>query len=699
MKSHHFLPITLSLAMLAGCDGNDVGQDTSRNSSDSTDTTSKNTYVETGDLDEIRAVGQLRFGNVARAELEELPRLRYGAPGAGQLAREFAQRLGLDPVIDQLRDEDEAVRALLEGRVDVIVGRRGQSAQVQAPEGVVYSLPFQVTKGVVVARAGHLPANLNELSGRRISLPAASPFLRAALSLRERISDLAVDTIPDTMGAQSIIEAVASGTIDVTVAEGWVVEAVLNHRTDIRAGFDFGPPVYYRAAVRESSPELLRVVNDFLLQVLPEGGRDPRVFDDLNEIRNRRILRVLTVNGPSTYFVFRGALVGFDYELVERFADQQGVLVQMIVAPTVADLVPWLREGRGDVIAAGLVPTGLSDTVGVAFTNTYHDVHPVVIASDGSDFAAGGDLAGGSIIVRRNSPYLPRLTQMRDSVGFQLVVTETAESTSQLLDKVASGEFDLTVVESHLAEEALARRQDLRVVNRLEDTPGHSWAVRADQPVLLDSLNTYLDREYRGLFYNILRRKYFFPETRTIVEPALEASGRLSPFDDLARRYAGEAGMDWRLFTAQMFQESRFNPEARSSFGAYGLMQMMPRTAEQMGVTDLADPEQQIQAGAQYMIWLSDRLPPGLAIADRMAFTLASYNAGYGHLLDARRVAEREGLDPDRWFGNVERAMLMLSDPDVFNTVPHGYCRGAEPVAYVRRIIDLGQMYVRLASN
>ena len=691
--------ITLSLTVLAGCPRSEFGQEPPQGVPGGSGTVSDHGYRETGDLDEIRAHGQLRFGNVARAELEELPRLRYGVPGEGQLAREFAQRLGLDPVVEQLPNEDEAIRALLDGRVDVVVGRRGQSTQILAPEGVLYSLPFLVTKGVLVARAGQLPGAVDDLSGRRISLLAGSPFLPAALKLAEKGNGVVVDTIPNAMGAEAIIEAVAEGRIDVTVAEGWVAEAVLEHRTDIVAGFDFGQPIYYQAAVRRSSPELLRVANDFLLQILPEGGRDPRIFNDLDEIQDRHLLRVLTVNGPSTYFVFRGALVGFDYELVSRFADEQGLLVQMVVAPTVADLVPWLIEGRGDLIAAGLVPTGLANTEGVEFTRTYHDVHPVVIGREGSDFVAGGDLAGRSIVIPRNSPYLPRLTRMSDSAGFQLAVTQSAESTSQMLDKVASGDFGLTVLESHLTEAELDQRQDLVVLNRLEETPGHSWAVRADQPMLLDSLNQYLTREYRSLFYNILRRKYFFPETRTVVGPGLESSGELSRFDDLSRVYAGTAGMDWRIFTAQMYQESRFNPAARSRFGAYGLMQMMPRTAEQMGVTNLADPEEQIRAGAQYMSWLDSRLPSSLAIADRLAFSLAAYNAGYGHLQDARRVAEREGLDPNRWFDNVERAMLMLSDPDVYTTLPHGYCRGSEPVAYVRGIIQLGQMYVRSQPN
>ena len=182
-----------------------------------------------------------------------------------------------------------------------------------------------------------------------------------------------------------------------------------------------------------------------------------------------------------------------------------------------------------------------------------------------------------------------------------------------------------------------------------------------------------------------------------VVQPDVGPDGTLSPWDELSRSAIGD--MDWRLFTAQMFVESRFDPTARSHMGAYGLMQMMPRTAEQMGVADLNDPAQQIRAGAQYMRWLDARFSAELDLIDRYAFTLASYNAGYGHVQDARRVAERMELDPDRWFDNVELAMLTLSDPDVYSTVPHGYVRGAEPVRYVRRITNLGEMYVRMTSN
>src|SRR6185295_14015465 len=110
------------------------------------------------------------------------------------------------------------------------------------------------------------------------------------------------------------------------------------------------------------------------------------------------------------------------------------------------------------------------------------------------------------------------------------------------------------------------------------------------------------------------------------------------------------------------------------------------RTAEQLGITGVEDPVKNIDAGMRYLAWLRERFEDDLPVGDRMWFALASYNAGHGHVQDARQLAADQGWDPDRWFGNVEQAMLLLSDPQHARTAQHGYCRGSEPVEYVREI-------------
>jgi membrane-bound lytic murein transglycosylase F len=300
--------------------------------------------------------------------------------------------------------------------------------------------------------------------------------------------------------------------------------------------------------------------------------------------------------------------------------------------------------------------------------------------------------------VARNNPFLPYIQGEQEARGFELEITPDAESTSQMFDRLESGEADLTLIESHLATAELAYRDstNIVVVTEADTVPGRSWSVRHDQPQLLAALDDFIGRQRGSLTYNVLLRKYFQPDSRIVEQPDLREDGSLSPFDELVQTHAEATEFDWRMLTAQMFVESRFDPQARSHVGAYGLLQMMPATAQQVGVSDLDDPAEQIRGGVAYLAWLFNRFPDELEFGDRRAFTLAAYNAGYGHVADARHVAKEMGLDPDRWFDNVEVAMLSLSDPDVYRNTTHGYVRGHEPVQYVRRIAELGQMYARL---
>ncbi|HSM06407.1 MAG TPA: transporter substrate-binding domain-containing protein [Longimicrobiales bacterium] len=656
-----------------------------------------NAYVETGDIERLRARGTLRVGRVGRARLEEAPALEWGAPSSGAVARAFSARLGLELEVVDFPDEAAATEGLLEGRVDGIAGRHGPGIGIHSEE-VALSRPFRIEPGVFLARTGAAPGSLEELEGRTVSFGTLDDMAGFAPELVAAAPGIAIDTLEELASVEDALGMLVRGDIDVTLVERWVGEALVEVEPGLELGAEFGE-VTYTAAVRRSNPDLLRALNDFAFVSLPVGLDAPPLFGDLPEIRERRVLRVLTLNGPSSYYVHKGELVGFDLELIRAFAEEQGLIPQMIVVPSTDQLIPWLRDGVGDVIGVGIYPRALTDTAGVAFTRSYQDVQALLVARTGSGVEGLEDVAGHVGVVGWNNPFLPVVESRQDSLGFELRIARDAESTGQLLDRLERGEADMTILESHLAEPELADRDSVRVVHTWDDGTGRQWATRGDQPELLAALNAYLDREVGGLTHAVLIRKYFNPETRRVPPPEPRPDGSLSPWDDLVREHAEPRGLDWRLLTAQMFVESRFDPEARSAAGAYGLMQMMPATARELGVEDIEDPEAQIEAGVRYLRWLYDRLPSSLTLDDRMAFTFAAYNAGFGHLTDARRVAERQGLDPDRWSGNVEQAMLSLSDPDVYRTVPHGYVRGHEPVRYVRRINELGLMYFRVAPE
>ncbi len=151
--------------------------------------------------------------------------------------------------------------------------------------------------------------------------------------------------------------------------------------------------------------------------------------------------------------------------------------------------------------------------------------------------------------------------------------------------------------------------------------------------------------------------------------------------------------------TAQMYQESKFNPKAKSHVGAKGLMQLMPRTAKAMGVKNTSDPAHNIKGGIKYMDWLRDRFDSKLPISERLWFTLAAYNAGAGHVHDARRLAKQKGYDPDRWFDHTEEAMLLLAKKEYARKARFGYVNGREPVNYVRDIRQRFEAYVELGRE
>jgi membrane-bound lytic murein transglycosylase F len=227
--------------------------------------------------------------------------------------------------------------------------------------------------------------------------------------------------------------------------------------------------------------------------------------------------------------------------------------------------------------------------------------------------------------------------------------------------------------------------------------------VRAENKKLLAALNRFIKEQYKGVVYNILYKKYF-TNKRNIRDLAAgrlggEEGGGLSPYDEAMRKYADKYGFDWRLIAAQMYQESRFDPKAESFAGAQGLLQVMPRTAKFMGFSKISEPEDGIHAGVKYLDWVRNRFEPTLPFNERMWFTLAAYNAGHGHVEDARRLARQKGWDGDRWFGNAEKAMLLLSKKKYASKARYGYVRGIEPVSYVRNIRQLYRAYVEMAGD
>ncbi|MXX39148.1 MAG: transporter substrate-binding domain-containing protein, partial [Gemmatimonadetes bacterium] len=411
--------------------------------------------------------------------------------------------------------------------------------------------------------------------------------------------------------------------------------------------------------------------------------------------------RMITRNNALTYFIHRGRQVGFEYELIKEFADRHNLRLDIVIPASHAELLAYLNEGKGDIVAAAMTITEQRQ-VQAAFTRPYNEVEELVIVRTGEDSIASlEDLAGRTVHVRQSSSFYTTLMALADSIqGLQVAPLPDSLETEDILAGVEEGRYDITLCDSNLLDVELAYGRQLKAAFSIKPT-ALGWAVREDNPALLAALNQYVQKEKGGLFFNVMKKRYF-ENKRTITRAKdslrVDLSGRLSPYDELAKKYARQYGQDWRLITAQMYQESKFDPQATSWVGARGLMQVMPDTGRELGFTDLYDPEDNIHAGVKYLSQLVNRFDPNIPKKERMRFALAAYNVGYGHVLEARRLAREKGWNPDQWFGHVEQAMRLLAKPAYHERSRYGFCRCGQPVHYVSNIQDRYDAYVGMLT-
>jgi len=650
-----------------------------------------------GDLDHIRERGTLRVLLPKRIVVDQLPRGELTLDRERELIEQFAHDEQLNPVWIPVASREELIPRLLAGHGDIVAANLTSSDERR--RSVNFSVPVWVVREQLVGW-GDDPnpvRSIDDLVGRRVHIRRSSSFWTTIDELSKRQPGLIVKVVPEDLETEEILHRVARGEFDLTVADSNLVAACRGYNLNIEVLMDLTDDRAIGFAVRPESTQLLERVDRFLSSIQLQTRSRVRHSDDLEGLRKRRVLRVLTRNTAAMYFLWRGQLKGFEYEFAGEFAREHGLRLEMIVPGEGESLYDLLRDGRGDIIAAALTPPPDWRLDGITFCYPYNFVSHVVVARAGETPPQRfTDLAGRTFHVQRGSPFWRTLAPLEEEWGFDLVAIPESFEPAEIIDRVASGEYDLTLADSLMLAIERSWRDDVRGTVTLRERIPRSWAVRDSNPELAKAVDDFVRRSYRGLFYNVIYGRYFKNPRgmgKQIADRQIGAD-RLSPYDEIVKRHADEYGFDWRMVVAQMYEESRFNRTAESFAGARGLMQMMPQTAMELGIEDLDDPETSILAGLRYLDWVRDRFEPELSVQDRMWFTLAAYNAGPGHVRDARRLARQLGLNPNRWFENVEKAMLLLSNSEYSSNAQHGYCRCGEPVAYVRQIRERFNAYV-----
>lgn len=426
------------------------------------------------------------------------------------------------------------------------------------------------------------------------------------------------------------------------------------------------------------------------------------------------------------YFVYRGETMGYEYELLSRFAKSAGLKLMPVEVRDSSALLERLNRGDGDIVAAQLIaPSNESE---VLASDGLYETSPVVVQRGAQSPAAGHapatstaiaredrettapitvrarlvqrprELAGQSVHLSRRSPYRQTLLELNDELTDDIHIVEVDDSVDRLIQRLAEGEIGYTVAAENVAKLKATEYSNLIVQPLLGPPKQVVWAMRKSAPQLHDALNAWLRAQRKQGLLAVLYRKYFL-DRRGFAQRAASRyltaeTGQLSPFDDWFREYSKIPGWDWRLVASQAYQESRFNPNAHSWAGAAGVMQIMPRTARELRV-NARDPRQSIEGACRYLWTLDDRWRKMIPREEeRIRFILASYNVGLGHVEDARRLAGKFGDDPSSW-DDVVYWLIRKSKRSVYNdpVVKYGFARGTEPVDYVERILDRFEHY------
>ncbi len=416
---------------------------------------------------------------------------------------------------------------------------------------------------------------------------------------------------------------------------------------------------------------------------------------DLDEIKERGFIRVLTRNNPACYFMHHGQLMGFEYEMVNRFAKQHELEVVVIVPENWSDMGTWLEDGRADLIAATVTMTSkrFENKRDLQFCHRYGESYEHIVSrAKDKSIQSPEDLNGRTIHVRGSSSYFESLTELKKQkkLNFRIHQVPENEETYEILEKVANGEYDLTCADQTLLDQSVRMGEQIRPVLKLNPPRPYGWVARNNQPQLKAAVDTFFKKELGGSAYNSIYNRYFNLARNSRLEEKFipDGTGEISPYDDLVKKHAATYEFPWTLICSLMFQESSFRPDAVSWSGAQGLMQLMPATAGEVGVKDPFDPDESIRGGTYYLKKQYDRVPAEVNTVNRTCFALASYNGGYGHLIDARKLATQLGRDPNVWVGNVDHAYSLLSEDYYAKRAKYGYCRSPEIIGYVRKIMS-----------
>jgi membrane-bound lytic murein transglycosylase F len=409
----------------------------------------------------------------------------------------------------------------------------------------------------------------------------------------------------------------------------------------------------------------------------------------LEQLRARGELRVVALNAPTSYYLGAHGPQGFEYRLASAFAQQ--LHVRLVVEPVLdaAAMRAALTHGRADMAVGQISADASWRSAGLA-TDSYDQLSQLVVQARGKARPAGiASLRAARIVVRQGSPQLQLLQSLQRHGMSDLAWTAVPVAQADPLELVSQGNADYAIVDANEFKFAQHLYPDVTAAFTLPDARSVQWVVRSGATDLLDAANSFFaDARASGEFASIARdagaesRGFDYEEAHRF---QADIATRLPALQALFERAAAATGLDWRLLAAVGYQESKWQRQAASGDGAEGIMMLTSDAANAVGVTDRADQQQNILGGAQYLAQVIASIPRRISEPDRTWLALAAYNVGYGHLEDARILAQAHGGNPDSW-ADVRAQLPLLAQEQWYPRLKRGYARGWEPARFVEQV-------------
>lgn len=414
-------------------------------------------------------------------------------------------------------------------------------------------------------------------------------------------------------------------------------------------------------------------------------------------------LKVIMEYNSINYFIYRGRPMGFQYELIQRFADYLGVELEISVSNNLDESFEQLQNNNQHIIANSITFTTQRNKdyiLTVPITKTKQ-----VLVQRKDSCSAGyiselKKLEDKKVFVKANSGYIDCINKLEDDLNINIeAIPYNNFNTEDLIRLVSTEGIDYTISDYNIAHLNSRYYNNIDLSLEVSEPKKVSWALNKESIYLAEALNKWLKKFKKTATYRIIYKKYYKSKRAVKIFHSSYYylnSGKISSYDNIIKKKSKKINWDWKLLAALIYQESKFDPEAQAWTGAYGLMQIMPETAFTFKIEDYEIPENNIEAGTRYIRYLDKTFKKHMKdTTDIIKFILASYNVGAGHVLDARRLAAKYGKDPDKWNNNTDYYLLNKSNPSFYKDPlsRNGYCRGREPYNFVYEILDRYKHY------